>query len=154
MNFFENYAIVAMESDNVTFYACKMIKVTSDFNLKKTNFVTRWRQHTVCNLGDFYEVGRPTARTTEHFSIWYKVTYFFKLKTKRYRRKSFSNCLPIAWLAVVLTIRLHQIILLAMKIWRILYRNSRKNMNASLKSIQNWILKFHVKSEWSFEGCF
>ena len=34
-----------MESDNVTFYACKMIKVTSDFNLKKTNFVTRWRQH-------------------------------------------------------------------------------------------------------------
>ena len=45
MNFFENYAIVAMESDNVTFYACKMIKVTSDFNLKKTNFVTRWRQH-------------------------------------------------------------------------------------------------------------
>ena len=45
MNFFENHAIVAMESDNVTFYGCKMIKVTSDFNLKKTNFVTRWRQH-------------------------------------------------------------------------------------------------------------
>ena len=35
MNFFENHAIVAMESDNVTFYAFKMIKVTSDFNLKK-----------------------------------------------------------------------------------------------------------------------
>ena len=35
MNFFENYAIVAMQSDNVTFYACKIIKVTSGFNLKK-----------------------------------------------------------------------------------------------------------------------
>ena len=34
MNFFENYAIVAMESDNVTFYAYKMIKGTSGFNLK------------------------------------------------------------------------------------------------------------------------
>ena len=45
MNFFENYAIVAMESDNVTFYACKIIKVTSGFNLKQTNFFARWRQH-------------------------------------------------------------------------------------------------------------
>ena len=34
-----------MESDNVTFYACKIIKVTSGFNLKKTNFFARWRQH-------------------------------------------------------------------------------------------------------------
>ena len=45
MNFFENYAIVAMESDNVTFYALEIIKVTSGFNLKKTNFFARWRQH-------------------------------------------------------------------------------------------------------------
>ena len=45
MNFFENYATVAMESDNVTFYACKIIKVTSGFNLKKTNFFARWHQH-------------------------------------------------------------------------------------------------------------
>ena len=45
MNFFENHAIVAMESDNVTFYPCKIIKVTSGFNLKKTNFFARWRQH-------------------------------------------------------------------------------------------------------------
>ena len=45
MNFFENYAIVAMESDNVTFYACKIIKVTSGFNLKKRIFFARWRQH-------------------------------------------------------------------------------------------------------------
>ena len=45
MNFFENYAFVAMESDNVTFYACKIIKVTSGFNFKKTNFFARWRQH-------------------------------------------------------------------------------------------------------------
>ena len=36
MNFFENYVIVAMESDNVTFYACEIIKVTSGFNFKKT----------------------------------------------------------------------------------------------------------------------
>ena len=30
---------------NVTFYACKMIKVTSGFNLKKTIFFTRRRHH-------------------------------------------------------------------------------------------------------------
>jgi hypothetical protein len=29
---------VAMESDNVTFYACKIIKVTSGFNLKEAIF--------------------------------------------------------------------------------------------------------------------
>ena len=34
-----------MESDNVTFYQSKIIKVTSDFNLKKTFFFARWRQH-------------------------------------------------------------------------------------------------------------
>ena len=39
MNFFENYAIVAMESDNVTFYACKIIKDTSDFNSLSSNLV-------------------------------------------------------------------------------------------------------------------
>ena len=33
---FENYAIVATQSDNITFYACKIIKGTSVFNLKKT----------------------------------------------------------------------------------------------------------------------
>ena len=38
MNFFENYAIVAMESVNVTFYAFIIIKVASGFNLKKTIF--------------------------------------------------------------------------------------------------------------------
>ena len=31
---FENYAIVAMQSDNITFNACKIIKGTSGFNLK------------------------------------------------------------------------------------------------------------------------
>ena len=41
MDFFENYAIVAMQSDNITFYACKIIKGTSGFNLKKTNFLFR-----------------------------------------------------------------------------------------------------------------
>ena len=45
MDFFENYAIVAMESENVTFYACKIIKVTSGFNVKKTIFFARWHQH-------------------------------------------------------------------------------------------------------------
>ena len=45
MNFFENYAIVAMESDDVIFYQCKIIKVTSGFNLKQTIFFTRWRYH-------------------------------------------------------------------------------------------------------------
>ena len=36
VNFFENYAIVAMESDNVTSYACKIIKVTSAIKLNQT----------------------------------------------------------------------------------------------------------------------
>ena len=36
--FFEKYAIVAMQIDNVTFYVCKIIKVTSGSNLKKTFF--------------------------------------------------------------------------------------------------------------------
>ena len=36
---------VAMQSDNITFYAYKMIKGTSGFNLKKTIFFNRWRQH-------------------------------------------------------------------------------------------------------------
>jgi hypothetical protein len=35
VDFFENYAIVAMQSEKITFYACKIIKVTSRFNLKK-----------------------------------------------------------------------------------------------------------------------
>jgi hypothetical protein len=35
VDFFEKYAIVAMQSDNANFYACKIIKVTSGFNLKK-----------------------------------------------------------------------------------------------------------------------
>ena len=36
---------VAMKSDNITFYACEIIKVTSGFNLKKIFFFTRWRHH-------------------------------------------------------------------------------------------------------------
>ena len=38
MDVFENYAIVAMQNDNVTFLLFKIIKVTSGFNLKKTFF--------------------------------------------------------------------------------------------------------------------
>ena len=38
MNFFENYAIVTMESNNVTFYACKVIKLRSGFNLKDLQY--------------------------------------------------------------------------------------------------------------------
>ena len=45
IDFFENYAIVAREIDTFTFYACKIIKGTSGFNLKKTNFFARWCQH-------------------------------------------------------------------------------------------------------------
>ena len=45
VDFFENYAIVAKQSDNASFWSCKMIKVTSGFNLKKTIFFTRWRCH-------------------------------------------------------------------------------------------------------------
>jgi hypothetical protein len=35
VDYFENYAIVAMQSDNANFYACKMIKVTSGIDFKK-----------------------------------------------------------------------------------------------------------------------
>ena len=45
VDLFENYAIVAMQSDSVTFLSSKVIKVTSCFNLKKTFFFTRWRCH-------------------------------------------------------------------------------------------------------------
>ena len=38
VDFFENYAIVARQSDNVTLSACKIIKKTSGFNLKETIF--------------------------------------------------------------------------------------------------------------------
>ena len=62
----------------------------------------------ITNLSSF---GRAEARTIEHFSICYLLTYFFtKLKTKRNRRKSFSNCESIAWLAAVLTTRLPHIV--------------------------------------------
>ena len=45
MDILENYAVVAIPSDNANLYVCKIIKVTSGFNLKKTNFFARWRQH-------------------------------------------------------------------------------------------------------------
>ena len=45
VDFFENYAIVAMQSDNANFYACKIIKVTSGFDFKKTFFSARGRHH-------------------------------------------------------------------------------------------------------------
>ena len=38
MDFFENYAIVAMQSDTANSYTCKKIQVTSDFELKKTKW--------------------------------------------------------------------------------------------------------------------
>jgi hypothetical protein len=38
VDFFENDAIVAMQSDNITFYACKIVTGTSGFNLKKQFF--------------------------------------------------------------------------------------------------------------------
>ena len=38
MDLFENYAIIAIQSDHFIFYAFKIIKVTSGFNLKKTIF--------------------------------------------------------------------------------------------------------------------
>ena len=45
VDFFENDAIVAMQSGNGTFWLCKIIKVTSGFNLKKTIFFARGRHH-------------------------------------------------------------------------------------------------------------
>ena len=45
VDFFENYAIVAKQSEIVTFCACKIIKETSGFNLKNTIFFARRRHH-------------------------------------------------------------------------------------------------------------
>jgi hypothetical protein len=45
VDFFENYAIVAMQSDNANFYACKIIKETSGFDFKKTCFSARRCHH-------------------------------------------------------------------------------------------------------------
>ena len=67
MDFFENYAIVAMQSDNVTFYACKIIKVTSGFNLKKT--ILSPGSATVQKIADFWMVTPPGKKIV-----------FFKLK--------------------------------------------------------------------------
>ena len=54
MDFFENYGIVTMKSDNVTFYACKMINVTSGYNLKKTIF--------------FRQAAPPSKKQLKYFS--------------------------------------------------------------------------------------
>ena len=62
VDFLENYAFLAMQSDNVTFYACKIIKVTSGFNLKKTNFFARWRQHPQKSLNIFQIQITPVFR--------------------------------------------------------------------------------------------
>ena len=45
MNFFENFAIVSMQIDNVTLYAYEILKVTSGINLKKAIFFTGWHHH-------------------------------------------------------------------------------------------------------------
>ena len=54
MDFFENYAIVAMQSDRDTSYACKIIKVISGFNLKKTIF--------------FHQVAPTSEKQLKYFS--------------------------------------------------------------------------------------
>ena len=53
MKFFENRGVVAIESYNVTFYPCKIIKVTSGFNLKKKIF---------------HQVAPPSRKQLKYFS--------------------------------------------------------------------------------------
>ena len=60
MNFFENYAIVAMESDNVTFYACKIIKVTSGFNFEENKFFSQVVPTSTKQLKYFSNIYNPT----------------------------------------------------------------------------------------------
>jgi hypothetical protein len=38
VDFFENHAIVAMQSDNITFYACKIVKGTSGLKFEENTF--------------------------------------------------------------------------------------------------------------------
>ena len=54
MDFFEKYDIVAMQSDNVNFYASKIIKVTSGFDFKKTIF--------------FRQAAPPSKKQLKYFS--------------------------------------------------------------------------------------
>jgi len=61
VDFFENYAIVAMQSDNANFYACKIIKVTSGFNFKKT----------------FLPPGGATIQKTAEIFFKYKQLHYF-----------------------------------------------------------------------------
>ena len=79
MDFFENHAIVAVQSNNVTFYACKMIKVTSGFNLKETFFFRKaappskkqlkyfsnTNNSTTLTLSESLEVSREAKLSTE-----------------------------------------------------------------------------------------
>ena len=55
VDFLKNHAIVAMRSDNVTFYAWKIINVTSGFNLKKTIFFAR-RRHLPKNSWNIFQI--------------------------------------------------------------------------------------------------
>ena len=80
MDFFENYAIVAMQSDNITFYACKIIKGTSGFNLKKTIFFCQVAPTYKKQLKYFSNTNNSTILTPSEppevsreakFAVWY-----------------------------------------------------------------------------------
>ena len=53
MDILENYAVVAIPSDNANLYVCKIIKVTSGFNLKKKIF---------------HQVAPPSRKQLKYFS--------------------------------------------------------------------------------------
>ena len=63
VDFFKNYAIVAMQSDNIIFCACKMIKGTSGFNLKKTIFFRQMAPTSKKQLKYFSNINNSTILT-------------------------------------------------------------------------------------------
>ena len=63
MDFFENYAIVAMQSDKITFYACKKIKEDIKVQFKENKFFRQVAPTTKKQLKYFSNTNNSTTLT-------------------------------------------------------------------------------------------
>ena len=107
MDIFENYAFVAIKSDNVPFYTCKIIKVTSGFNLKKKKkirqvaptsknqlkYFSNTNNSTILTLPGPPGVSREAKSSTE-FEFGSLVRYIWAQngETSKNRRKTIIFC--------------------------------------------------------------
>jgi hypothetical protein len=80
VDFFENYAIVAMQSDKITFYACKIIKV----QFEKNKF--------------FHQVAPTSEKQLKYFSYTKKSTTL--MPTGPHRNDPLSSNL-VVWCAKI-----------------------------------------------------